>query len=538
MIPHRLLTDLRDSPLAIGIYSLLARLYLITQCELPLSACDIQRYDPTLSRGAILRAIARLVQSGWIVEQSQTGHKHCYVPAWGPINGRIRAWQMQAPALGRPAHIHTLRLDQRLLDLYLGKLTPHPRCAALVERYLSQPLISLADVGAYALTLYGQTAVTPTLLRWGLIHGDQACAIPPDHLVLAYASQPQEGCMDSPQLTRKGLTKIGIAHAAPPAALTGADTPLFFVPPELIATVIGGGISNVIGHPRSSSPPSSPPECITTSPPVPAQTIAWSQKTIQRIDPPPTANGGESGGGNMSHVDSQPEIPPTETAQALMELHVRPRIVAELSNQPIEIVRAAIAAGQARPDVRDLAGWVVAMVRDVRDHHWDITRASNHISPDARDHAHWLAAAQEALTALERPDVHCSERHTEAWTTGDQMISQAGRERPVDDHAGAAPAQELTGMDGESLPDLTTLLRRELRARAPRDLWAMINALTVEGTGSATPVHIWCVAPDHVAVLQQRCLPMIHAALRAISGDGAVQIQLRVAPARRSAGAT
>ena len=237
----------------------------------------------------------------------------------------------------------------------------------------------------------------------------------------------------------------------------------------------------------------------------------------------------------MSHVDSLQEIPRMETAQALMELNVRPRIVAELANQPIEVVRAAIAAGQARSDVRDLAGWVVAMVRDVRDHHWDITRASNHHSSDARDHAHWLAAAQEALTVLERPTVHLSEQRMEAWTTDDETASQAGRERLVDDHAGAAPAQELTDMDGESLPDLTTLLQRELRTRAPRDLWAMINALTVEGTGSDTLVRIRCATPDHVAVLQQRCLPLIHAALRAIYGDGEVQIQLRVAPARRGA---
>src|SRR5947208_3460401 len=79
----RLLADLRDTPLAIGLYSLLARLYLVHQAPIPLSAADIQRYDPTLCRGAIVRALARLTQGGWLLEEARAGYKTCYTPTWG-----------------------------------------------------------------------------------------------------------------------------------------------------------------------------------------------------------------------------------------------------------------------------------------------------------------------------------------------------------------------------------------------------------------------------------------------------------------------
>ena len=45
-IPQRLLADLHDTPIAIGLYALVARLYLIEQAPVPLSRADVQRYDP------------------------------------------------------------------------------------------------------------------------------------------------------------------------------------------------------------------------------------------------------------------------------------------------------------------------------------------------------------------------------------------------------------------------------------------------------------------------------------------------------------
>src|SRR6266540_7086611 len=123
-IPQRLIADLQANPAALGIYALIARLFLIYQEPIPLSAADLQRYDPTLSYGAARGALQRLVALRWLTDQP--GHKNHYTPTWGVIKGVASPWRMDAPTLGRPAHVLTLRLDRRLLDVGLGKLIPHP----------------------------------------------------------------------------------------------------------------------------------------------------------------------------------------------------------------------------------------------------------------------------------------------------------------------------------------------------------------------------------------------------------------------------
>src|SRR6266545_2266416 len=125
-LPCRLVRDLRDSPLAIGIFCLVARRFLVAHEPIPLSAADICAYDGTVSRGAVLRALHRLVALGWLVEVKQRGRKTHYAPAWGYIKRVVRPWQMDAELLGRPRHVQALRLDRRLLDLGLGKLAPDP----------------------------------------------------------------------------------------------------------------------------------------------------------------------------------------------------------------------------------------------------------------------------------------------------------------------------------------------------------------------------------------------------------------------------
>src|SRR5215207_7983268 len=109
-IPQRLITDLHDTPLAIGVYGLVARLYLVAQTPIPLSVPDVLRYDPTLSRGAILRALARLIAGGYLIEAAQPGLKTRYTPAWGRIGGAPLAWNMKQSCLGRPRHVARLRL--------------------------------------------------------------------------------------------------------------------------------------------------------------------------------------------------------------------------------------------------------------------------------------------------------------------------------------------------------------------------------------------------------------------------------------------
>ena len=72
-LPQRLIADLQANPAAIGVYALIARLFLIYQEPIPLSAADLQRYDPTLSYGAARGALQRLVALRWLTDQS--GHK-------------------------------------------------------------------------------------------------------------------------------------------------------------------------------------------------------------------------------------------------------------------------------------------------------------------------------------------------------------------------------------------------------------------------------------------------------------------------------
>jgi hypothetical protein len=224
-LPHRLIADLQANPAAIGVYALLARLFLIYQEPIPLSAADLQRYDPTLSYGAARGALQRLVALHWLNEQP--GHKNCYIPTWGVIKGTVRPWQMDAPTLGRPAHVTTLRLDRRLLDVGLGKLIPHQTYPAQTkDRYLEQPILSLRDVGAYAQVLNGQAlAATPALWRYGLIRDGLAQPLPAAAELIALASQRTlDG--DGAAPTEQGLRTLGLARSsAPPAPPPGQ--PLF-----------------------------------------------------------------------------------------------------------------------------------------------------------------------------------------------------------------------------------------------------------------------------------------------------------------------
>ena len=188
-IPQRLLTDLHDTPLAIGVYGLVARLYLVAQAPIPLSVPDVMRYDPTLSRGAVLRALARLLAGGYLIEAAQIGLKTRYTPAWGRVNGAALAWNMQQSCLGRPRHVARLRLDRRLFDICMGKLVPHTTRAASITRYVTTPVLALSDIGCYALALAGLPRATPALIRIGAVREGIARALPSDERLLALISQ-------------------------------------------------------------------------------------------------------------------------------------------------------------------------------------------------------------------------------------------------------------------------------------------------------------------------------------------------------------
>jgi hypothetical protein len=54
----------------------------------------------------------------------------------------------------------------------------------------------------------------------------------------------------------------------------------------------------------------------------------------------------------------------------LRTIEVRPAQQIELAGMALTVVEAAIADGRARQGIRDLAGWVVYLLRQRRDHGW------------------------------------------------------------------------------------------------------------------------------------------------------------------------
>lgn len=379
-IPIQLIVDLQDTPLAIGLYSLIARQYVIAKLPIPLSAPDVLRYDPTLSRGAVLRALARLISGGWIIARQQPGHKICYTPAWGRICGSPRAWQFGAPLLARPRRMIVVRLDPRLLDTCMGKITPHPLRTALVARYITHPLLGLADVGAYALVLAGYPAATEPLRSLGLLCDDHVQPLPTDQHLLALASQRALVDDTAATLTERGLRRIGCS-CVPPAAQSVREQPLFFVPSSMIGIMIAPMIAPMIGHPELEIAENSASESAT------AEALSLRNRSHgldrhheQKEIHPPTPQPTLIGGGRKT-LD---QLLDTEAAQTLRAINMLPAQIAELADLPIDLIRAAIRDGQARPGVRNLAGWVVHLLRNARDSEWSIQPATPHPdSPEA-----------------------------------------------------------------------------------------------------------------------------------------------------------
>src|SRR5262249_47383779 len=156
--------------LAIALYFLVARLYLVRQQPVPLSRGDVQLFDPTAKIGAIKRALDRLIQAGWLIEA--IGHKSSYTPIWGRRRGTDipYQWNIGEQRLGCPKHIWTsaIRVDRAILDLFMGKFEPHERNPH-IESYFTRPLLSLQDIGAYILTAAELPSnATEVLQRWSL----------------------------------------------------------------------------------------------------------------------------------------------------------------------------------------------------------------------------------------------------------------------------------------------------------------------------------------------------------------------------------
>jgi len=375
-LPQRLLADLQANPAAIGVYALIARLFLIYQESIPLSAADLQRYDPTLSYGAARGALQRLVALRWLTDQS--GHKNHYTPTWGVIKGAVQPWQMDAPTLGRPAHVVTLRLDRRLLDVGLGKLVPHPTYPAQTnDRYLEQPIFSLRDVGAYAQVLSGQAlAATPALWRYGLIRDGLAQSLPAAAELIALASQRTlDG--DGAAPTEQGLRTLGLDLSSAPPALPPGQ-PLFFVDHALIPDPITCLIPDLIPSVTETGPRSSAAERAESrgemhSPRMAGTPGILSERSDSPPNPPTQPNGG--GGNDKSLTKKEATMggrPETAAARLLLSINAFPKSIEELADLPAELVGRAIAYAESEPGIESVPGWVVEALRRQRDEGWPI----------------------------------------------------------------------------------------------------------------------------------------------------------------------
>ena len=375
-LPHRLIADLRANPAAIGVYALIARLFLIFQEPIPLSAADLQRYDPSLSYGAARGALQRLVALRWLTDQS--GHKNHYTPTWGVIKGAASPWRMDAPTLGRPAHVTTMRLDRRLLDVGLGKLIPHPTYPAQTkDRYLEQPIFSLRDVGAYTQVLNGQAlAATPALWRYGLVRDGVAQPLPAAAELIALASQRTlDG--DGAAPTEQGLRTLGLDLSSASPALPSGQ-PLFFVDHALIPDPITCLIPDLIPSVTETGPRSSAAERAESRGEIHSPRMAGTPGILRETsdsppNPPARPNGG--GGDDQSPIKKEASVgsrPETASARLLLSINSFPSSIAELADMPAELVGRAIAYAESESGIESTPGWVVEALRRHRDEGWPI----------------------------------------------------------------------------------------------------------------------------------------------------------------------
>jgi hypothetical protein len=535
-IPQRLIADLQANPAAIGVYALIARLFLIYQEPIPLSAADLQRYDPTLSYGAARGALQRLTALRWL--HDQTGHKNQYTPTWGVIKGMASPWRMDASTLGRPAHVVTLRLDRRLLDVGLGKLIPHPTYPAQTkDRYLEQPILSLRDVGAYAQVLSGYTlAATPALWRYALIRDGIAQPLPDAAELISLASQRTlDGEGAAP--TEHGCRVLGLGPSSAPPAPAPPKS-LFFVDHALIPDPITCSIPDLIPMGMEFQQPSSAAEPVEAPGEMHSPRMAGTPEIFREIsnsppNPPTRPNGG--GGNDLSSTKNEEPTriqPETASAQLLRSIQAFPKSVEELGDLPAELVGRAIAYAQTEPGIESVPGWVVEALRRYRDEGWPI--------PEPR-------TRQIGITGRDRPidiETYTSGAYGDLFRLGSDTSDlgdcfverEAGafippnadalEQAPEESHA---QGQQFTAMDAaiaeaespaecllpESADDmLTSEVQAELRMRCGRQRGRVIEGLRVHVAGDTTLVI--CATFADLNIVQRELIGALQRILEAL----------------------
>jgi hypothetical protein len=442
----RLALDVRNSPLAAAIYLLVARIFLVQQEPVPLSAADIQAIDAsdTLSRGAIIAALDRLIDNGWVLVETQRGKKATYTPTWGVVAGEVRPWTMAEPTLGRPRLVRTVRVPRVVLDICVGRVTPHHQHAALVERYVTRPPLTLRDINAYALAWACVGQPTTALLRLGLAGPDGPLPPPAAEVLLARISQLVflDPAPKPPTLTLQGMRRVGITFAPPrPAA---EPQPLFFVPPDMIGSMIPpmitGLINDMIGHGGETHGDISASPSRKVSP-APAQTAVT---------------------GNLANLPNQAIPTSTASSSSSVQTPIAKRLeVPPPSDTAHDITKNVPLAATVDPSPVEQALRARGLFPDVARRYADMTPEAIERASTIAERLHWAREPRGVMVWLLDQERSAPGWMLERWrhllSTSDAAHAQDALDNDLDESDARTPIyrQLRAGLDSQLRPCVT-----------------------------------------------------------------------------------
>ncbi len=419
--PTKLAETLAHAPLALGIYALIARRWLVNHTSVALSAHDIQAYDPSLTRAKIRTALAQLVAGHWLAipTNPQHGCKIAYVPTWGWQREGVRHWETtQSFNRGRVA---THRLDRTILDHYLGRIEPRPHGQPLITRYLTTPALTLTDVGIYMLLVAGipHRHSTATLQRRGLCHQNVPLAVPSITEILAQGTMSLHGAQYLQLLPRGGIMRPCDPDPRPP---------LFFVEQDLATIMVTTMATNLAMVDTVSEDGFDALESEKIAVASEQWNVTGRSCRIDREDQPPETDlhSIQNGGGvsfsdrNNERIERESEpdvlepktrtvpaarnimsIPDTPQVALLRSLAIRPKQVLEFAAIDLAMLETVVTDARQRTGIRDIGGWVVSILRDIQDYGWEPAAAKWQID-QPRDFAASLSRWTMAL-GLDEP---------------------------------------------------------------------------------------------------------------------------------------
>ncbi len=382
--PQRLLDTCIHYPRALGLWSLITRLWIgYGQPTVPLSDNDLRTYGNYAGqgRGTVLDDLSLLTKYGFLIAQRQRGKKTHYTPAWGMDRQhqprpwkRIKGWNRGTTK--------TVRVSNTLIDAYVGRFIPNATKRGTVDRYTAEPL-SLIALGQYMLNLRGRgDADCAELITAGLVSNGDPVPVPVLSEALATRPLTDSG-------TRR-LAKLSLKPQDQPSARSAS----FFLWQVTMILIMIQHLIPLFGKAHDGSTASESAKSDATDHDSNPTRMKCMEHTLADPPIPPLEH---LSGGNLDHIKKdltkkneeclpthrpqQPRrrsrvmsIPDTPTALALRAINVRPKQIIELADLPLTTVEAVIAGAQDREDeIDDVAGWVVSVLRDMRDHGWQLT---------------------------------------------------------------------------------------------------------------------------------------------------------------------